>query len=640
MASMQDIKARAARNRAQIYTALQRRLVIKLAQDLALARRSPVRIIKERTQAKVARFFSSFDLPWSYKRKMRFARSANKRHPDRSEVEAGFRYACGSGSVCPTVAEYTHWIANKEPSLAPEPFPNRPLRDEGSILSFILSVDAKTNCVDLKSTVSALKQQSCADWDAIVVLGETPQEPVLTKLAELCSQDNRFTHCTQSEDVLTPTGKNVATLTPGDMLSPYVVEYLAQATLKTPTPKLIYGDDDQLDKSGQRMHPRFKSAWNRDLLYSTNYIGSFAAIEREMFHALLVKYPDIVHGLTHVILLQATVGMQDDTICHIPHILRHVPTERANDFHSNKDEVEAFLQQHENPGIVVLDGQQPEIYQPVWPVPVPAPKVCLIIPTRDQKSLVETAVTSILTHTDYDAFEILLVDNGSTDSEVLEWFDAITKQESNVRVLSYPHPFNYSAINNFAAQHTDAPLIGLLNNDVEAIHDDWLQELVSHAMRPDIGCVGAKLFFSDSSIQHAGVVLGIGPVAGHVFAHLPSVDPGYLHALETTRNVSAVTGACLMIRRELYLQVNGLNEENLVVACNDVDLCLKTRHAGFRSVWSPFAALFHHESASRGQDESPESKTRLKKEQEYMIRTWSLSPGQDAYFNPNLFDWL
>ncbi|MFB8831498.1 glycosyltransferase family 2 protein [Azotobacter sp. CWF10] len=246
------------------------------------------------------------------------------------------------------------------------------------------------------------------------------------------------------------------------------------------------------------------------------------------------------------------------------------------------------------------------------------PLVSLLIPTRDRRALTETCVRSILEKSTYTNYEILILDNGSIEPETLEFFEQIQQEDERVRVLRYDYPFNYSAINNFGARHTKGEIIGLINNDLEVISPDWLTEMVSQAVRPDIGCVGAKLYYSNDTIQHAGVICSIGGVAGHSHKHFPSTHPGYFSRLVLTQTLSAVTAACLLIRRSIFDEVNGLDEENLKVAFNDVDFCLKVRALGYRNLWTPYAELYHYESISRGAEDSPEKVERFRGEIEFM----------------------
>jgi GT2 family glycosyltransferase len=256
-------------------------------------------------------------------------------------------------------------------------------------------------------------------------------------------------------------------------------------------------------------------------------------------------------------------------------------------------------------------------------------------------------VESLLAKTTYPNFEILIVDNDSDEPETLAYLSTFASSAPSpiaprpspgqrVRVVHFPGEFNYSALNNFGVAQTDAPVVGLLNNDLEVIHGDWLDEMVSHALRPEIGCVGAKLYYPDDKIQHAGVILGIGGVAAHAWQTHPRGAAGQAHRNLLQQNLSAVTAACLVMRREVYEQVGGLNADQLKVAFNDVDFCLKVRAAGYRNLWTPYAELYHHESASRGKEDTLEKRDRFRSEVEYMRTTWGELLDRDPAYNPNL----
>jgi GT2 family glycosyltransferase len=249
---------------------------------------------------------------------------------------------------------------------------------------------------------------------------------------------------------------------------------------------------------------------------------------------------------------------------------------------------------------------------------------------------VETAITSILKKSDYKNFEILVLDNGSTDPDTIEYFTHIQNEEHRIRVVAYDYPFNYSAINNYGVSKAKGDIVGFINNDIEVIAPCWLGEMVSHALRPGIGCVGAKLYYSNESLQHGGVILGVGGVAGHSHKHLPKNHPGYFRRAMLTQNLSAVTAACLIMRKSVFEEVGGFDEKKLTVAFNDVDLCLKVREAGYRNLWTPYAELFHHESLSRGHEDSPEKQQRFQSEVRHIKQKWAYNLQRDPYYNENL----
>jgi GT2 family glycosyltransferase len=261
--------------------------------------------------------------------------------------------------------------------------------------------------------------------------------------------------------------------------------------------------------------------------------------------------------------------------------------------------------------------------------------VSLIIPTRDGYHILKQCIDSILEKTTYPHYEIIIVDNQSEDPQTLAYFATLTENEKIRRVL-YNHPFNFSRINNYAVREAKGNIIGLINNDIEVISADWLDEMVSQALRPEIGAVGARLLYDDKRLQHGGIITGIAGTAGH--SHKGSLPPhrGYFGKTGLVQNISAVTAACLIIRKELYDQVGGLEEENLAIAFNDVDFCLRVSAAGYRNLWTPYAELYHHESLSRGYEDTPEKIARFEKEAAFLKKRWGERLLNDPYYSPNL----
>lgn len=272
-------------------------------------------------------------------------------------------------------------------------------------------------------------------------------------------------------------------------------------------------------------------------------------------------------------------------------------------------------------------------------VPTPKPRVSVIVPTRDRADLVAQCADGVLGRTAYDPLELLIVDNGSEEPATHALFDRL-RQDPRVRVLDAPGPFNFSALNNLAAAEARGEVLVLLNNDISMTGPDWLDEMIAQAVRPNVGAVGAKLYYPDRTLQHAGVVLGVGdvrrPVAGHLYAGAGD-GTGYQGHLALARNVSAVTAACLAIRTAVYDSVGGMDAAHLPVAFNDVDLCLKVRAAGYDIVWTPHAELFHHESASRGSDLAPEKVARFEREIGVMGDRWGPVLDADPFYGP-VFD--
>jgi GT2 family glycosyltransferase len=276
-----------------------------------------------------------------------------------------------------------------------------------------------------------------------------------------------------------------------------------------------------------------------------------------------------------------------------------------------------------------------EIYLRIrYPAPKDAPLVSMIIPTRDRADLLRKMVNSVFAKTDYKNYELVIVDNESSEAAALDYLDGLRK-DRRAQIHRVPGSFNYSKLNNLGVSKARGNVIALMNNDLEAINPDWLKEMLSHLMRPEIGAVGARLWYPDGTLQHAGVILGSGGVAGHIHGG-KRPDSGYFSRQHLAQNFSAVTAACMLVRKEVYQEVNGLDEINLPVAFGDVDFCLRLRRAGYRIVWTPHAEFFHHESASRGVEDTSDKQRRFLSEIEYMRETWGDLLVTDPYYNPNL----
>jgi GT2 family glycosyltransferase len=261
--------------------------------------------------------------------------------------------------------------------------------------------------------------------------------------------------------------------------------------------------------------------------------------------------------------------------------------------------------------------------------------VSIIVPTRDGQPLLSRCVRTLLDNTDYPDYEIIVVDHGSRDERTLRYLER-AQEDERVVVLRQNAPFNFSALNNFAATKATGGVLAFVNDDIQAVETSWLREMVSHAIRPGVGCVGAKLLYPDGRIQHGGVVLGIGGIAGHAFKYSSGAGSGYFSKLRMAHTVSAVTAACMVVERRKFERVGGFDEQQLAVAFNDVDLCLRLGEAGYRSVLTPHAVLIHQESASRGSDEEESKRERFEREQRVMRDRWQRQLASDPYYSPHL----
>jgi glycosyltransferase involved in cell wall biosynthesis len=440
-------------------------------------------------------------------------------------------------------------------------------------------------------------------------------------------------------------GEYVALLDHDDVLSQTALYEVAAEIDQHPGVQFIYTDEDKIDLEDRRFDPYFKPDWNPDLNLGQNYTSHLSVYRTDLVRSLGGFRKGFEGSQDWDLNLRAIERIPASAIRHIPKLLYHwraAPGSTALQLAEKSYPVDAarkaladhFQRVGETVEIIPVPGDHWRIR---YPVPSPAPLVSLIIPTRNSLELVRQAVQSILSKTDYPNFEVIIVDNGSDDPETLAYLDGILKGGNpRLRVLRYDAPFNFSAINNFAVREALGQLVGLVNSDVEAIERGWLTEMVSQAMRPGVGAVGAMLYYPNNTVQHAGVVLGLGGVAGHPYKEFPRGDQGQKNRLRLVQNYSAVTAACLVIRKDRYLEVGGLNEKELPIAFNDVDLCCKLIQAGYRNLWTPFAEFYHHESATRGVENTPEKRARFQSEIDYMMNTWGNLLMSDPAYSPNL----
>lgn len=433
-------------------------------------------------------------------------------------------------------------------------------------------------------------------------------------------------------------GDWVMSLRAGDLLPPHALYWLTSEILAEPEVAIVYGDDDCLDADGRRSSPRFKPDWSLTHLRSANYIGDAAILcGSAVAQAGGVSAECCRYG--NYDLLLRVAELVGDKVAHVPVVMlhkRHRRGEAANESSLLEWRMKALRRHFERSGVRadVLQGT-PERWRVKFHLPEVPPAVTIIIPTRDAVALVRSAVLSILQKSTYPSLEILIVDNQSRDEETLRCFSELS-EHPRVRVVRYERSFNYSAINNFAVSQAKGEVICLLNNDTEVISPDWLEEMVGHLIQERVGVVGAKLYYPDGRVQHAGDAVGPGGCADHLHSLISGDEPGYCDRAVLAQELSAVTGACLVTWRNLYVELGGLDETNLKVAFNDVDYCLRVREAGFRVVWTPHAELYHRESVSRGKDTSLKQRWRASREVRYMRRKWAHLMKHDPFYNPNL----
>lgn len=441
------------------------------------------------------------------------------------------------------------------------------------------------------------------------------------------------------------TGEYVAMLDHDDILRPNALAEVAFALERHPDAELIYSDEDKIEEGGRRrFDPFFKPEWNPDLFLAQNYFNHLTVHRTANIRAIGGWRKDYYGSQDYDLNLRIVRMIDTGKIVHIPKILYHwrltaqsMAQDETTKGYAVENAIKALQAYVDELPVKGTVEQIPltNWYRIRYELPQPPPLVSLIIPTRNGYNILRSCIESILKLTTYPRFEILIVDNDSDDPVILSYFKEL-QERGAARVIPYQFPFNYSAINNFAVGHAKGEVVGLINNDIEVISPDWLTEMVSLVMRPGTGCIGAKLYYPNNTIQHAGVIVGLGGVAGHSHKMHERKARGYFGRLMVAQNVTAVTAACLIVRKAIFEEVGGLDAENLKVAFNDVDFCLKVTAAGYRNVWTPFAELYHHESVSRGSEDDPVKRERFRSEVLFMKEKWGPVLARDPYYSPNL----
>jgi glycosyltransferase involved in cell wall biosynthesis/LmbE family N-acetylglucosaminyl deacetylase len=438
-------------------------------------------------------------------------------------------------------------------------------------------------------------------------------------------------------------GEYIALLDNDDLLPEQALFWIVKALADHPDAGLIYSDEDKIDELGRRYDPYFKSDWNPDLFLSHNMICHLGVYRVDLVRKLGGFREGYEGAQDYDLALRCTEQLAPQQIVHIPRVLYHWRSHPGSTAQAGSEKNYAllageralndhFMRAGISAKAELLDFG---MYRARYDIPQPGPLVSLIIPTRNALNLTKQCVESILAKTTYKNYEIIIVDNNSDDPQTLAYFASLSS-DSKISVLRDERPFNYSTLNNDAVLYARGEYIGLINNDIEVISPQWLDEMISLAIQPGVGAVGARLWYPNDTLQHGGVISGLGGLAGHSHKHLPKEHPGYFYRAQLIQTLSAVTAACLVIKKSIYQEVRGLDGVNLKVAFNDVDFCLRVREAGYRNIWTPYAELYHHESATRGYEDTPEKQLRFQEEVLYMQKRWGDILLNDPAYSPNL----
>lgn len=512
--------------------------------------------------------------------------------------------------------------------------------------------------------IESVRAQAYPDWQLCVADDASSAPHVRPLLERYAAVDPRIRVVFRGENghiaaasnsaLELATGEWIALLDHDDELAPHALYEVVALLNARPETDLIYSDEDKIDREGRRHSPYCKPDFLPDLFTGQNYLSHLVVFRGSILRETGGFRVGLEGSQDWDLTLRFVERTRPGRIRHIPKVLYHWRTIAGSTallsdektYHleaARRALAEHFARRGETVELLPVPGGHWRVRRPV---PEPPPLVSLVMPTRNGFKVLRRCVDSILGKTAYPAYELLIVDNGSDDPETLAYLKSLASGGApaagnpppgkTVRILRDDAPFNYSSLNNRAVAQARGSVIGLLNNDLEVINGDWLDEMVSQAVRPEVGCVGAMLYYPNDTIQHAGVILGVGGVAAHAFRDLERGSEGRFNRTRLVQNYSAVTAACLLVRKSVYTQVGGLDEKDLAVAFNDIDFCLKVRSAGYVNLWTPFAELYHHESASRGADDTEEKRERFRHETETMLARWGGELAGDPAYNPNL----
>lgn len=517
------------------------------------------------------------------------------------------------------------------------------------LISIVVPV-YNTPQVFLRQMIESVQNQSYSEWE-LCIGNASPENKEMKKILEEYKNDARIKEVEIPENkgisqntnraMEIASGEWIGLLDHDDLLAPNALYEIAKAVNEHPDAEVIYTDEDKVTTDlKEHFQPHLKPDFNLDLLRSNNYICHFFVASRDLIKRVGGFRPEFNGAQDYDLILRCTE--QAKQIVHIPKILYHWRVHKASTadnpaskmyaFDAGKRAIEEHLVRCRTKG-TVQHTKDLGFYRVKYEV-CGEPLVSIIIPNKDQSEALKKCLDSIREKTSYRNYEIIIVENNSEEPETFAFYKKISGEK--IKIVTWEGEFNYSAINNFGVRHARGDYLLLLNNDVEIINGDWLTEMLSHCQRKEVGIVGAKLYYPDNTIQHAGIIIGIGGVAGSVFVGLPRAFSGYLHKASIQLDLSAVTAACMLVKRSVFEQVGGL-EEKLKVAFNDVDFCLRVREKGYLVVYDPYAELYHYESKTRGAEDTKEKIRRFQTEIEYMRSHWiGLLKKGDPYYNCNL----
>lgn len=516
-----------------------------------------------------------------------------------------------------------------------------------SIIMPVYNVDPKW----LELAIKSIKNQWYENWELCIADDKSTNQETIMYLKSIKNSKIKIKYLEKNlnisgasnEALSLAEGEYVALMDNDDEITSDALYEVVKVINQTDA-EFIYSDEDFMTVKNECMNPHYKPDFSPDLLLSHNYITHFTTFKKDLLENVGNFNSEFDGAQDYDLFLRLTEIC--DKVYHIPKVLYHwrmleTSTSSSSEvkpeaLNRAKNLLEKTLERRNISGIV--ENANLNHYFRIKYEILNNPLVSIVIPFKDKPELLKMCIESILDKTTYGNFEVIGISNNSIEIETFNEMERLSKIDKRIKFYEYNYPFNYSEINNYAVNsHTKGEHILLLNNDIEIINSEWLENMLGYSQQNRVGCVGAKLYYPNDSIQHAGIIMGLGGYAAHSHRLYNRTDYGYFNRLNVTQNLSAVTGACLMVKKSIYQKINGLDEENFKIAYNDVDFCLRVKDAGYLNIFTPFAEAYHHESISRGYEDTPEKIKRFDNEKDslYKIHNEILVNG-DPFYNINL----
>ena len=547
---------------------------------------------------------------------------------------------------------YDGWYRNFAPRFREHMLATRDAAAPRPLVSVVCPV-YRPALADFEAAVQSVIAQTYQNWE-LLLIDDGSRDPALTAaMTRLAAQDARIRLLRQRKNggisaatnagLAEARGEWIAFFDHDDLLVDVALEAMLRAARESGA-QLLYSDEDKIDRTGEFSDPAFKTAWNHRLMLEVNYVCHLLFVAAPLLKEVGALNGAMNGAQDHDLILRLSERLRPDEIAHVPAILYHwrrSETSTAGDVSAKPyaidagvQAVQAHLRRIGRPG-QVRSRASTTSYRIEWQT-TQTPPVTIIIPFKDELATTRRCVQTLVDQTDYAAYDIILVDNWSTSPKLARFMDDMANS-GRVRVMRVEEAFNYSRLNNMAAASTPADFLVFMNNDLFVSTADWLRSLVNEALAdPSVAIVGGKFVYPNRTVQHAGVVLGVGGVACHMATGIGEADPGYCRRVEFAQEYSAVTAAGMLMRASVFREIGGFDEVALTVAFNDVDLCLRAREAGYKVIWTPDFLAEHHESLSRGDDTRPMQENRFFHEMQTMIERWGDVLTTDPFYNPNV----